>query len=388
MGMKKNNINIILSMLSEKKQITLNEIEDVLNIKERNARSYIKYLKEIGIDIKVKNGVYYINDKLEINGGIISNSDIRKLQILTTVKTYNNKLTRKELKNKIKNDLYDYDLISEKTIERAIDDCLKEGYIEVNKNLYSIGILTPALYKVPYDDIEKFIDKSNSFNYTIPFYVEAEKLHNKIIEECGYCGWDYNIFSLGRKYNNNNFEQFFIKINKFNYKKFKLTIKYKTKTSTLTKTVGIVTFLYSKDKDRLYIISKHQNNIIFIKSNSIIECVQTDEINNSFGDKNIIKEIDYMFEASLGNIYNVCVEFDNVFNIKRKLTRLANSRKYANIYENGHKIIYKDKISGLYDFARFLRRFGASCKVIEPIELKNIMIKTYQLIIESYSKES
>ena len=111
MGMKKNNINIILSMLSEKKQITLNEIEDVLNIKERNARSYIKYLKEIGIDIKVKNGVYYINDKLEINGGIISNSDIRKLQILTTVKTYNNKLTRKELKNKIKNDLYDYDLI-------------------------------------------------------------------------------------------------------------------------------------------------------------------------------------------------------------------------------------------------------------------------------------
>ena len=81
-----------------------------------------------------------------------------------------------------------------------------------------------------------------------------------------------------------------------------------------------------------------------------------------------------MFSISTGKPFEVEVEFDHVFGILNKVKRLSEKRKHTSkVICINQKIIYRDTIRGLQDFAVFLRRFGRSCKVIKPVELIQLM---------------
>ena len=80
-----------------------------------------------------------------------------------------------------------------------------------------------------------------------------------------------------------------------------------------------------------------------------------------------------MFSISIDKPYDVTIEFDNFGNIEQKINSLKKQRPNASIERNGKKFIYKDKVSGLDDFASYLRRFGFGVRVLEPEELRDKM---------------
>ena len=62
-------------------------------------------------------------------------------------------------------------------------------------------------------------------------------------------------------------------------------------------------------------------------------------------------------------------------------------RKNALIQVQEDKIVYIDQVSGLSDFANYLRRFGRSVRVIEPLSLKEKMRQSVALSLARYQED-
>ena len=95
-----------------------------------------------------------------------------------------------------------------------------------------------------------------------------------------------------------------------------------------------------------------------------------------------------MFSISIEPPTDVIVEFDNVANIERKLRYLSCQRRYASIEVSSKTIIYKDKISGLTDFAMYLRKFGKCVHVIKPAKLQEMMMYSINRTLSRYKEET
>ena len=384
MSLKEKNINKILEQFKKREKLTLNDIQILLNIKERNAKNYIKYLKEYSFNVNCEKGIYSLGGINEAKAKVIDKEAMREIEILTIVGANDGILNRKHLVNKVRNSFCDEEAVSEKTLIRAIKKCEDKTIIKLEDKKYRMLLNISNLYKISYEDISKFVDKCDVYSTSIPFFLQANKLKEKVAIQCDYKGWEYPVYSLGRKYECNNFKDFFEKINKYDYKHKKLKIIYKSQIGTLGLTVEVCKFYYSWEKDRTYIICQNDGNTILINTDTIIEIQEIEEHNYFFGDREVVDKVKLMFQASLSTPYKVKVEFDNIFNIKYKLQRLSKSRSKSILMDVDDKLIYEDEICGLYDFANYLRRFGYSCRVIEPIELKNIMKNTYERILENY----
>ncbi|AGX41942.1 WYL domain-containing protein [Clostridium saccharobutylicum] len=384
MGLKDRNINKILEEFKRSGKLKLDDIQTLLNVKERNAKNYVKYLKEYGFNIKCEKGIYSLASIDEAQAKVIDKEAMREIEILTTVGANNGMLNRKHLVNQIRNRFCDEEVVSEKTLLRAIKKCEDKKIIKLEDKKYRLLLNISNLYKISDDDISNFIDKCDMYNTSIPFSIQANKLKEKIDIQCDFKGWEYSVYSLGRKYERNNFKEFFEKIDKYDYKHKKLKIKFKSQIGVLCLAIEVCIFYYSWEKDRLYIICNNEGNTILINTDTIIEIQELEEYNYFFGDRECVDRVKLMFQASLSTPYKVKVEFDNIFNIKDKLQRLNKSRTTSILKVVEEKLIYEDQICGLYDFANYLRRFGYSCRVIEPMELKNIMKNTYERILENY----
>ena len=49
--------------------------------------------------------------------------------------------------------------------------------------------------------------------------------------------------------------------------------------------------------------------------------------------------------------------------------------------------VYEDDLRGMSDFAKYLRRFGRSVKVLEPESLRKMMLDDVERLEEVYRKE-
>ena len=94
-----------------------------------------------------------------------------------------------------------------------------------------------------------------------------------------------------------------------------------------------------------------------------------------------------MFSISIETPVSVKVEFDRILNIERKIRHLTKQRNYANCEILENKIIYTDKISGLSDFAMYLRKFGRNAHVIEPPVLRERMKNSVERTLQHYEEE-
>ena len=94
-----------------------------------------------------------------------------------------------------------------------------------------------------------------------------------------------------------------------------------------------------------------------------------------------------MFSISADPPVRVKVEFDAA--LEHRIIQLSIQRKKASIARDSRKntLIYTDLISGLYDFANYLRQFGTHAKVLEPAKLKKIMELTVTRSLERYNEE-
>ena len=152
------------------------------------------------------------------------------------------------------------------------------------------------------------------------------------------------------------------------------------KGQTLTTFFALGKIIYVIEKDSLYLLGKsysekvtNDESIDMIlnvsRIQNIEELIFTHDCYNSSHYQEIVKN---MFSISINEPIKVTVEFDRFGNIERKIRYLTYQRQGSASYEvKDNKIIYTDSISGLSDFAAYLRKFGKSVHVIEPQELKD-----------------
>lgn len=181
-------------------------------------------------------------------------------------------------------------------------------------------------------------------------------------------------------------------LNQYNYRTNILEIEYTTRqenSASILFCVGMI--VYSLEKDTCYIIGKSkynetvENTIIDLKS---VTKIKETEKQYSYYNQPYWESLYYsMFSISTEEAFDVEVEFDNIFNIERKIHQLASLRKNASIQILSEKIIYKDKISGLSDFASYLRRFGRAVKVLNPQNLKDAMMFSVERSLQRYEEE-
>ena len=164
----------------------------------------------------------------------------------------------------------------------------------------------------------------------------------------------------------------------------------------------------------MYVIGKNMGgeNIpdnlpyIIINLKNISGISETSDANLHFNSEYFQSVFEYMFSISVEKPVDVIVDFERFANIERKTSYLKKQRSHTNIIKNTEKnyeteellseaelsfgkntIRYKDKISGLSDFANYLRQFGSSVKVVEPQELKEKMLFSVKRTLERYNEE-
>jgi hypothetical protein len=118
------------------------------------------------------------------------------------------------------------------------------------------------------------------------------------------------------------------------------------------------------------------------------------EKNGIYHDPLYFRILDEMFSADYKDeLQTVKVLFQKYGNIPKRFNDLCSLRKNATIREienppEGciYNYVYEDTMRGISGFARYLRSFGMSVLAIEPPELKEKMIETYNKIIMKYEE--
>lgn len=386
MSVKERKINTLLTLFAEKEVVTIQEIKEKLNINDRSVKSYIGYLRDYAIEVIPMNKKYKIITKQTFNGGLLNSQEFRMLKVMLTIGGNNGKLNNKNVVDEICSSLCDEDSISRKTIERAVKVCQEKGYIYLDENnKFRASIETDTIYITNDEEVFKFMELCEVYKGHLPFHRDVDKLKSKIIEQGDFEGAEYDIYCIGRQYScedvlRNTIKQF----EAFDYRKRVLQISFDSKIGNKEVFIQVVTLLYNWENDKSYVIGIVEGKEYFIDVKTIVTVGRTELENSFFNDDKIIKKIDLMFGSSLDGPYDVKVEFNNVFNISEKLNKLHKHRENSSLIKLEDKLIYTDTIYGIQDFARYLRGFGLACRVLEPKELRDIMRKTYERILENY----
>lgn len=154
--------------------------------------------------------------------------------------------------------------------------------------------------------------------------------------------------------------------------------------------------VYVADKDKLYMMGKnigapeeYIDSIIVLRVDRMKDVVTTNDINDIYLSNEFTDIYEDMFSISAEPIEHVEVEFDIFGNVPKKLEQLANKRKCAHITYDYEKNVglYVDEIRGIEDFAKYLRRYGRSIRVIKPEILKEKMRRSLDRLEERYRAE-
>lgn len=144
--------------------------------------------------------------------------------------------------------------------------------------------------------------------------------------------------------------------------------------------------VYSVDKDKLYLLGEGQGTPLIIQYSTITKIEVTNEENKVFRNRFYANMVNDMFSISIEKPEFVQVEFVDIFAVKEKMRRLLINRPNAKLYEKDGKVYYEDYISGIHDFAAYLRRYGSSCKVIQPQSLRELMKESAKRILDNYER--
>lgn len=154
--------------------------------------------------------------------------------------------------------------------------------------------------------------------------------------------------------------------------------------------IGMI--IYVLEKDAIFLMGKDYSSSppknIVIRLNQILQIGELSETHNYFNCNEFQDMRKTMFSISVDKPVDVVVEFQNIFSIKKKLLQLCAQRPTAKKLQYiGDKIIYRDTIRGLHDFAHYLRSFGRACQVIEPLELQDILALSIKRSLDRYLQE-
>ncbi len=370
-------------------------------------------------NLKRGSGIWRRN-KAKENGYYHNESEADSDQVeaafyLYILKTSSKKFTKKSFLKKInsfdvaKDNRKKSELSQSDKFNRIIDIMQNEGfitlvksddgeeYIEIPKES-SIYLPVMSMFSgEPYEE-----DAFNLLNYFKNYSGKLDDILIPIKEKLQFLidgEITENIHELrGRKINFSSInEEIYSCFKNINYRENAIHIKYKNqkeKISDYNFKIGLI--YYSKNQDTVYILGeKTESGKIF---NLKLSCVETAEELEDKNDIYMSKKYENIFDKMFGASYEkeefeVVVKFDRIESVEEKIKQLNETRRFSSVdiiideRSQKEKIVYKDKIIGLSEFAAYMRQFGKACEVIEPLTLRNEMAKSPERVLRRYKEE-
>lgn len=403
---------LLLSRLSVGAELSVKEIMTLCDINRASVYNYINELNKRGYAINKRiessEAIYSLSDSADNTAyAALTKKDFHKYLIMQQL-SINDSLTRPELYSLFceNDDEYSdepkYLGLGRTRFYKMIKELIETEDIQENRlgELTLTGKHYPvSLYFSDADELNSLCEQLMGIPQSDPFYPQLHSVLDKALFILG----DENppidnesYLFYGCKYTESGrVQDFFDKISKFPYRSKALKITHNTKNGERTVILAIGMFIYSIEKDQLYIMghmytpAKNTYDEKFVYTlfpSSIINIKKTDYDNPYFMSEEFTDIYKTMFSVSTDQAEDVTVEFDRIYQIENKIKHLSNNRPLSKISysEDGSKIIYTDTLRGLSDFAVYLRRFGRACHVIAPESLKNSVLDTRRKMLENY----
>lgn len=419
MTKKEEKMMILLDAFQKAEELSIKEITELLACSRKSAYNYINGLRQNGCVFHTRiyqNQTLYSLEKAESHASPLLSyhpltaDTLRKYMIIQTLQKgpISQKNFHKQFmltSENIECDRNGYPLdIGQTRFYSLVRQLRDSGDIVFNQEegrYYLTDAHIPFILSLDADSLFDMHDKLSCISPGHPCYKQLHSIYQKEELLLGNPNEDmpyydhYLIYGRSHQYSDRIRQQLDL-LEQYDYRHKLLEISYQSQKGTCTSTLfatGII--VCSLEKDSLYLLGKmvasKQNctnsRCIIIKMDRIQSITCTEETHSCYHDEYFQSVFDTMFSVSTEPPVPVKVEFDA--SLKQKFYRLHSQRKASSITKNSQNntFIYTDSISGLFDFANYLRQFGQYVKVLEPVKLKKIMARTVTRSLDRYNEE-
>lgn len=409
--------NKIIEALQNKGKLSILDMMDLLQVNRQSVYNYLKRIVARGIKLHTEadgHSMLYSLAKGNTSLAKYESMDLNVLRSFTIVRKLQQKaMEPKELikvlnvttkaKKEEADGYFDQETDLGRTqFDKLIRSLLEQGILtQVKKRakLFPSGQGIPVLLNLDQDEMWALCDKLESVAPGNPFYTELQSIYQKLsVLGAEANDMDENIYHIyGKKYSQFNnvrnlltnipLQSCVVNIVKYYYKSFN-----SGKLNSVYMATGII--VYSTDKDRAYILGKQTSasgkiydGHIVIRLDSVVKVEATNKPNKYWLSKEFYEICETMYSiASDTKQEKIVVEFDNIGNIRSKLENILYQRKQAKLSYVDNKIIYTDVVMGLPDVENYLRQFGKSCRILEPLKLKELMQYSVAKSLNAYEE--
>lgn len=289
------------------------------------------------------------------------------------------------------------------TLRKDLHALIEIGYVDKKrvqyKNgihvVYSVSEKSPAILFESDAELYDFMIFYDNFKCPLSNTVPLESLYKKT--KCIYDWESYDsatqIYGKSNRIDMNqlNYLKDFIR---YPYKTKSLHVNYLSREGEMILTVDSGLLFYSVETNCFYLLCTNTSdkNIMQLRLDRIASIREGLTKNRNYRSLHFLNIYDEMFSAAYDSKKtHVKVLFQDFGNIRERLTSLHNKRKLSKLYEIEpltddipHSIVYEDDLRGISAFSRYLRSFGSSALVLEPIELRELMIESNKKILNNY----
>lgn len=415
---KEEKMNLLLRAFQEKDQLSVKEITELLTCSRKSAYNYINGLQHYGYAFYTqtcKNQTFYSLKESDpqvspvLSYRPLTADILRKYTIIQVLQK--GPVSRKDFRKQFifpksdKGDNNGYPLdISQSLFYKLVHQLIDDGDIIFNKDechYYLTDAHIPYVLSLDADSLFDMHDKLSCISPGHPCYKQLHSIYQKEELLLGNPNEDTPYFDhyliYGRSYqSSDHIRQQLALLEQYDYQHKLLEINYQTRRAAHVSTLfatGIIVFCL--EKDTLYLLGKTvragsgpETSLCSIINMGRVQSITCTEKKHSCYHSDYFQSVfDAMFSISADPPVRVKVEFDAA--LEHRIIQLSIQRKKASIARDSRKntLIYTDLISGLYDFANYLRQFGTHAKVLEPAKLKKIMELTVTRSLERYNEE-
>lgn len=418
----KDGIATLLEAFQKKDALSTENIQELLDCNRQSVNNYLHRLKELGYPLhketKNRKAFYSLADCENLSETPLfhplTQNHLRKYTIMSALQ--NGPIKKEDLKKHFVlpncktadlKDSFPLD-VNQTSFYNLRNELENEGEITLNKidsKYYISPVNIPFCLSLDEDSVSQLAFELSTMPPGSLYHKQFQSITRKLNALLGCFDDDTeyqeNYLIYGKCMNGmKNIADKFTLFNKVNYKHRLLDITYipkKEPKQNLRFATGLL--VYSVEKDTFYAIGRRIGNdtqsseqtYIILRVDSIQSVHETTQENQEYRSEYYLNMFDNMFSISVEPPVDVGVEFEAFGNIPQKIRQLAKHRKNGKCEEitrsdTSTVLLYTDKISGLDDFAAYLRTFGKSARVLFPQELKERMCASAKLSLKNYQE--
>lgn len=412
-GKKERYTQMLYQLLQEKGELSVSQMQELLSISRKSVYNYLDELEARNIKLQNRNQgktkLYSIAEQAEALGqyGAID----KNVMIVSSIVRAMQKqpMSERELIKNWGMDLRredgsfvesEYVAIKATQLHNLLAALAEAGILKwdgKNSPYYATGKLVPPLLKLDEDEFYELKDNLESISPGHPYYNQLQQVYEKLNFVCGDVDYQNNEAYLVQGKSYFQFQKIrplvykFINVN-FANKIISFDLRDK-QGNVLKKYFAVGMLVYSVDKDKLYMFGHNADAVGQIKKMSTpIDVANIDNLREENGVNMVFENQEYqeiyrnMLSVSIEKAEEVEIEVEHKFNNLAKLEQLKRQRALAKIAVKGDTIIYTDKVSGLADFANYLRTFGKRFKVVKPLKLRKMIINGTMRNLKMYEE--